>query len=146
RPAGGREVFLEPTGTQIERSRAGRSPSTTNACGTPRGRKVTDPGLAAAGVEVAQRVLVHFDAEAWPRGNSNVRVDDGDLLGRDLLAVLQGAHQVGRIGEVRERRCEVQAHGAGDAHLDHAADHHANAARRGNLSRLQTSGRAAELG
>jgi hypothetical protein len=47
---------------------------------------------------------------------------------------------------VREHRGKVQAHGGCDAHLDHAADHHADAAGDGELSRLQCGGGAAELG
>src|SRR5438046_6710100 len=95
---------------------------------------------------MSQRVLVDVDAEAGSGGDGDVCVGDGDLLGRDLLAILERAHEIGRVGEVGERRGEVQAHGGGDAHLDHAADHHADARRCGDLGRLEGGCGAAELG
>jgi hypothetical protein len=71
--------------------------------GTLREHELVGTRLAAsAKVEAAQHVLVEVDAEAWPRGDDDVPVDDGDLLRGDLLAVLEGSHHVGRVGEVRQ--------------------------------------------
>jgi hypothetical protein len=66
-------------------------------------------------------VFVDVDPEARPGGNGDVRVDDRERLHADLLAVLERAHQVRRVGEVREGGGKVQPHRGCDAELDHAA-------------------------
>jgi hypothetical protein len=74
-------------------------------------------GLRAARIELADRLFVDRDAEAWALWDGDVGVYDGDLLGRDLVAVLEWAHQVGGVGEAWEGGGEVEAHGGGASRL-----------------------------